>query len=409
MVGKTASPGHRAKKSLNILLVHNRYQRPGGEDAVMVGEKDLLMAGGHRVREYTRNNNEILQYGFWSKLTLAPRTVWGWDSYSEIKALVQQDRPDVVHFHNTFPLISPAAYYACSSANIPVVQTLHNYRLFCPAASFARDGRVCEECVEHTLWRSVRYACYRNSRPATATSALALAVHRMVGTWEQVVDCYISLTEFARNKLSEAGLPAGKIVVKPNFVHPDPLARTSTGNYAIFVGRLSEVKGIRTLLRVWRSRLQHIPLVVVGDGPLRASLENQPGGRTEKDIHFRGQLPRGNTLDVMKGARFVVFPSESYEGFPMTIAEAYACGLPVIASRLGSMAEIVEDGRTGLLFTPGDPADLAAKVDWAWAHTRAMEEMGRNARALYEQRYTAERNYKALMEIYRRVVDGRSD
>ena len=285
-----------------------------------------------------------------------------------------------------------------------MVQTLHNYRLFCPAATFFRDGHVCEECVQHTLWRSVRYACYRNSRPATATVALMLAVHRRRRTWTRQVDCYIALTEFSRRKFIEAGLPAEKVVVKPNFVHPDPRARNGRGEYALFVGRLSPEKGLHTLLDAWQRLRDRVPLRIVGDGPLRPELEADASRRGLSGVSFDGRLPHDQTLEAMKGARFLVFPSEWYEPFGLTIAEAFACGVPVVASRLGAIEEIVEDGRTGLHFTPGDPDVLAAKVEWAWTHPERMEEMGRAARAEYEAKYTAERNYQMLMDIYQRAI-----
>ncbi len=385
---------------MKILLVHNRYQQPGGEDTSMLAEEGLLRAAGHRVVEYTRHNDEIKDYGLGTKATLPLRTVWAWDSNREIKALLARERPDVAHFQNTFPLISPAAYYACRAAGVPVVQTLQNYRLLCPGATLLRAGRVCEDCVNRCLWPAVAHGCYRGSRPATATTALMLAAHRGLGTWTRLVDCYIALTEFGRQKFIEGGLPAEKIAVKPNLVHPDPSERGGTGEYALFVGRLSEEKGLRTLLAAWGRLNNRVPLEVVGDGPLRATIQNEAQHRTMGSIHFFGWMPRDRTLAAIKQARFLVFPSEWYEGFPLTIAEAFACGVPVICSRLGAMEEIVADGRIGLHFTRGDPDDLAAKVEWAWAHPEEMAAMGRAARAEYDAKYTAERNYPMLMKIY---------
>ncbi len=370
-------------------------------------EKELLSGFGHRVVEYARHNDEIKDYGMWKIATLAPRTVWAWDSYKEIRALLERERRDLAHFHNTFPLISPAAYYACRDAGVPVVQTLHNYRLVCPAATFFDGERVCEACVSHSLWRAVAHGCYRRSRAATATVALMLAVHRRLGTWTRLVDCYIAPTEFGRRKFVEAGLPEEKIVVKPNLVHPDPGARNGAGEYALFVGRLSPEKGLRTLLGAWGRLNRRVPLAIVGDGPLRAELAEQAAKRGASTISFHGRLTMDQTLAAMKRARFLVFPSKSYEGMPRTVIEAYACGVPVIASRLGAMEEIVDDGRTGLHFTAGDAEDLAAKVEWAWTHPNEMQEMGRAARAEYEAKYTAERNYQMLMGIYRRVLAAR--
>ena len=392
---------------MKILLVHNRYQQPGGEDTSALTEEGVLRAAGHGVVEYVRRNDEIKDYGLGSKATLPPRTIWGWDSYREIKTLLARERPDLAHFHNTFPLISPAAYYACREAGVPVVQTLHNYRLLCPAAAFLRRGSVCEECLDHGLWRGVLHGCYHNSRAETSAVALMLAVHRWLGTWTRLVDCYIALTEFGRQKFIEGGFPAEKIRVKPTLVHPDPGAREGRGEYVLFVGRLSEEKGLRTLLTAWGRLSDCIPLEIVGDGPLRPSLQNEAQRRMMRSIQFRGWMSRDRTVAATKQACFLVFPSEWYEGFPRAIAEALACGVPVICSRLGAMEEIVEDGRTGLHFTPGNADDLAAKVDWAWTHPKEMEAMGRAARAEYETKYTAERNYLMLMEIYQKVLGAR--
>jgi glycosyltransferase involved in cell wall biosynthesis len=406
-----------------VLVAHNRYQQPGGEDSSTDIETRVLSSAGHRVVEYVRDNGEIAAYGLWHKGTLGLRTVWAWDSYREIRRVLRAEKPHVAHFQNTFPLISPAAYYACREAGVPVVQTLHNYRLLCPAATLQNDGRVCEDCLGRSPWRGVPHACYRDSRAATAAVAL---VHRWLGTWSKMVDCYIALTQFARAKFIEGGLPAEKIVVKPNFVHPDPMAVNHQSpitnhqfpDYALFVGRLSPEKGVRTLLAAWQRLGSGIPLRVVGDGPLRAELEAQVsrlglsrvwrGKPAATSISFPGHLTPDHLTPVLKSARFLVFPSECYEGMPRTIIEAYACGVPVIASRLGAMQEIVEDGRTGLHFTPGDADDLAAKVDWAWTHPDEMQEMGRAARAEYEFKYTAERNYQMLMEIYQKVIGDRS-
>ncbi len=388
---------------MRALLVHNYYQEPGGEDAVFQAESDLLHASGHVVVDYVRYNDRIALNGPLSRLSMAVRTVWASDTRETLRSLLARERLDVAHFHNTFPLISPAAYDACKEAGLPVVQTLHNYRLFCPSANFFRDGHVCQECVDGTLWRGVRYGCYRDSRAATAAVAGMLAFHRQRQTWTKMVDCYIALTEFARAKFVAAGLPATKIVVKPNFVYPDPGPRRKPGDYAVFVGRLSTEKGLRTLLDTWDRLDGEIPLRIVGDGPLRAELELRKARRGLAGLGFLGWLSRGQTLAAMKGSRFLVFPSEWYECFPATLVEAFACGVPVIASRLGAMQEIVQDGKTGLHFTAGDSDDLAAKVEWAWSHPKELDQMGRAARAEYQAKYTAERNYRMLMEIYQGV------
>jgi glycosyltransferase involved in cell wall biosynthesis len=392
---------------LKIVIAHNSYQQPGGEDTVVSAEKALLVRAGNEVNQYFRHNNEIKSGGTCSNITLGFRTVWSSGSRNELYRLLKKWKPDIVHFHNTFPLISPAAYYACQEMGVPVVQTLHNYRLFCPAGAFFRDGRVCEDCLAKNRWQAVRHACFRQSRSATSAVVAMLSFHHWYGTWTKLVDCYIALSEFSRAKFIQAGLPAEKLVVKPNFVLPDPGIGVEQRDSAVFVGRLSEEKGLRTLVRAWGRMNPKYPLHVIGDGPLRDDLQSEITRSGSSSVHLNGRLPRDESLKALQGARVLVLPSNCYENFPMTIAEAYACGTPVLASRLGAMQEIVHDGRTGLHFTAGDADDLARKVEWAWAHPDEMREMGINARAEFEAKYTAEKNYEMLIAIYESVINNR--
>jgi len=392
---------------VKILVLHNRYQHAGGEDEVFAAESRLLRAAGHDVCEYVRTNDDIVVNGVGPRVRLALDTVWAGREQRSLRQVIARVRPDVAHFHNTFPLISPAAYYTCREAGVPVVQTLHNYRLLCPSANHYRAGTVCEACTTHGLHQAVRHACYRGSRAATGTVAAMLTFHRAIGTWNRLVDVYIALSAFARDKFIAGGLPPAKVVVKPNFVECDSPSRHEAGEGALFVGRFWPEKGVRTLLEAWRRLPQPVPLDLLGDGPERAELEALA---PREAVSFHGRVPRTTTLAAMRRAQFLVFPSEWYEGLPMTIVEAFACGLPVIASRLGTMSEVVTDGRTGLLFTPGDAVDLAAKVEWARSHPREMSEMGRAARVAFESTYTASRNLEALIGIYERAInETRSD
>jgi glycosyltransferase involved in cell wall biosynthesis len=390
---------------MRILLVHNSYQQPGGEDVVFEQERQMLERAGHTVTAYHRSNWEVAAYSGLRRLELIGRTVWATDTRQQFARLLDQEEPNLVHVHNTFLMVSPSIFSVCQEAHVPVVQTLHNYRLYCPAATFFRDGHICEECVEHSLLRGIAYGCYRESRAATAVVAFMLAVHRQRQTWNHV-NCYIALTEFARNKFLEAGLSKEKVFVKPNFVHPDPCAwPNNEGNYVLFVGRLSPEKRVSTMLAAWhRLKKLRIPLAIIGGGSQKAQLEREAHSQGLPTVTFHGQLNRERTIAAMRQARFLVFPSEWYENFPVTIAESFACGVPVICSRLGAMQEIVEDGRNGLHFTPGDADDLAEKVSWAWNHPEHMRSMGKEARQEYESKYTAEKNYPLLMEIYQRAV-----
>ena len=353
---------------------------------------------------YCRSNHEIEGLTALERLTVAKHSIWAVDIEREFSQLLAREHPDIVHVHNTFFMLSPSIYGACKAQGIPVVQTLHNFRLVCPAVTLFRDGNVCEECVDHGLWRGVYHGCYRDSRPATAAVALMLALHRRWGTWDKLVTCYIALTDSGRNKFIAGGLPAEKIVVKPNFVSPDPGERELAGEYALFVGRLSREKGLSTLLQAWRRLPQHYRLDIAGDGPERERLESQARENGLSNVQFRGRLSHEDTITAIKGARCLIVPSRWYETFGMSIAEAFACGTPVICSRLGAMQELVADGHTGLHFSSGDPNDLAAKVEQAWSHPNEMIAMGRRARAEYKAKYTAERNYPMLMDIYKRAL-----
>jgi glycosyltransferase involved in cell wall biosynthesis len=390
--------------AVKILLVHNEYQQPGGEDVVFEHEKRILERGGHEVVTYRRSNHEIEELSAIGRGALMFRTVWASDTYHDFGTLLEREKPDVVHVHNTFVMISPSIFSACRKRGIPVVQTLHNFRLLCPGAQFLRDGKICEDCVDHSLLRSVWHGCYRDSRPATASVALMLAWHRRAGTWDELVDRHIALTDFARNKFIASGFAPDKIVVKPNFVDPDPGAKQNPGTSALYVGRLSKEKGLHTLLDAWKLLPKSCSLDIVGDGPEREELEAEAHRSGLYSIQFRGRLSHEESLAAMKSAGFLILPSEWYEGFPMTIAESFACGTPIICSKLGAMEEIVDESRTGLHFTPGDSEDLARKVEWAFAHPSELATMGRAARQEYEDHYTSERAYTQLMTIYEQTL-----
>jgi glycosyltransferase involved in cell wall biosynthesis len=326
--------------------------------------------------------------------------VWNQALYRSIRERIRKSRPDVVHVHNTLPLISPSVFHAAHAEQTPVVLTLHNYRLLCPGGLLLRDGKICQKCTGRTVaWPGVVHGCYRGSRTATGVVAAMLTTHHLLGTWTSRIDTYVALTDFARRKFIEGGLPGSRLIVKPNFQSPDPGSGDHAGGYGLFVGRLSSEKGLRTLISAWKNN--RIPLKIVGDGPDVSLVRSSEGGI----IHGLGMLPKNEVLALMQSASFLVFPSLCYEGFPLTIVEAFATGLPVIASRLGSAAEIVEDGRTGLHFNPGDPTDLAAKISWAVDHPGEMREMGCQARAEYELKYTAAKNYEMLISIYEKVIE----
>lgn len=383
---------------MRILMVHNRYQQHGGEDTVYDAEVALLRQYGHTVTEFTRDNSTLVGR---SRVGVAALSVWSGSSRDALSSLAVKVRPDIVHIHNTHLIITPSAYYLSTAARVPIVQTLHNFRLLCPNALLFRQGRVCEKCVGKSVaWPGVLHRCYRDSRAATLAVATTLAVHSGLGTWQKRIHRYIALTQFARAKFIEGGLPPDRIAVKPNFAFDRSTDTEFSvgGAGALFVGRLSKEKGIRTLLDAWRDL--KVPLNLVGDGPLRAVVQEHEN----PFIQICGPRSPEEVANSMRQAAFLVLPSECYEGFAVVIAEAFCHGLPVIASSLGAMAEAIIDGECGLLFSPGNVSELAAKVRWAASHPEEMAQMGLNARRRYEERYSPEANYSNLMGIYDEAV-----
>lgn len=386
-------------KPLNILAVHNYYQYPGGEDTVFSLEKTLLQKNGHSVSEFTDNNARIGSLGV---LNAAAQTIWSRSSYQRIKKILQETKPDIVHSHNTFLLISPSIYFACAEMSIPVIQTLHNYRLICPNAYLFRNGASCEECVKMAFpFPGIRYACYRDSYSQSAVVAGMLGFHRLMRTWQTKVDRFIALTDFARAKFIQGGLPEDKIVVKPNFViDVSESSADKLNRYALYVGHLSFEKGIPDLLSAWASL--KIPLKIIGDGPLAQTVQETAGKL--KHIEYLGSVHHDEVKKLLSQASFLVFPSKLYEGLPMTVIEAFSTGIPVIAAKVGARVELIHDHSTGLLYDPVDASNLASCASWLWQQPEERKKMGREARRDYENKYTPEKNYEMLMDIYKQVL-----
>ncbi len=381
--------------ALRVLVVHNRYQRPGGEDVVAQDEAALLGRHGHAVEVYTRHNDELERM---SALPAAAQTLWSTRTTKEIGALCAAFHPDVIHAHNTFPLVSPSLYWAASRAGVPVVQTLHNFRPLCVQAMFLRHHRVCDDCLGRIPWRGVVRRCYRDSAAHSAVLAASITLHRALGTLRDRVARYIALSEFSRDKFVAGGLPASKIAVKPNFADIAAPQPGEERRGALYVGRLSDEKGVGVLAGAL-GLAAGVRLEAIGDGPARASMEAQPQARV------LGWLPQREVTERMRRAAYLVMPSIWYEAFPRTLVEGFASGLPVIASRIGALAELIEHGRNGLLFEPGSPRALARSLAWAEAFPEKMRGMGERARADYEARFTPERNYRQLLGIYRDAID----
>lgn len=383
-------------KQMRILSVHNRYQIRGGEDESRESEEKMLREHGHIVDVYEENNDRVATL---SKTQMAARTIWSTESYQVVEQRLKKNSYDILHVQNFFPLISPSIYYAAKAAGVPVIQTLRNYRLFCPNALFFRDGKVCEDCLGKAIpYPGILHGCYRESRIASSGVAAMLITHRALKTWENKVDLFITLTNFARQKCIEGGLHADKIVVKPNFVSPDPGIGKGEGGYALFVGRLSAEKGLDTLLSAWEQLDKQIPLKIVGDGPLAEKVIE--AAKRLPQVEWLGRKPVAEVHALMGNAMFLVFPSKWYETFGRVAVEAFAKGTPVIAAEIGAIAELVESGRTGLTFQPNNSQDLAAKVERLLANPAQLAQMRLEVRKEFLAKYTAEQNYQQLHDIY---------
>jgi glycosyltransferase involved in cell wall biosynthesis len=398
----------RDKRPLKVLIVHNFYQNPGGEDGVFFDEAKLLESHGHEVIRFSVHNDRVKDQ---SALSLARDTVWNSSIHAELKAMVRKERPDVAHFHNTFPIVSPAAYYAVREEGVAVVQTLHNFRMLCPGSTFFREGQICEKCLGKTIpWPSLVHKCYRGSLGATGATTVMIGVHRARGTLENQVDAYIAMTEFSRSKFIAGGLPGERIHVKPNFVDESLAAApgTGSGGYGVFVGRLIPEKGVPTVLKAWRLMHNESPppplLNMLGLGTLKSEVE--AAAAEIPSIKYLGQIPPADVFSLLREAQFLVFPSEWYEPFGRIAAEAFAAGTPVLASNLGSLAQMIDSNRTGLLFEPGNPASLAAAVRKI-AENPDLSQMRFQARREYETRYTAKANYEMLTRVYESAVEHR--
>lgn len=385
---------------MRVLVAHNFYQHEGGEEQVVKNERQLLQDAGHDYHFYCEDNEGIVDLT--SKIAAFRDVAYSAKSRAKFEQVLTDIRPDVVHVHNYFPLITPSIFYACKARGVPVVHTLHNYRIACASGVLMRNGKVCEKCLGGSPLWGVAHRCYRGSLVGSIATARMIGAQQRKGTWQTQVDRFIALTQFERDKFIQAGVPEDRMVIKPNFI-ADPDVHKSHAHYqrqsALFVGRLSPEKGLRSLLEAWRNI--DYPLRIVGDGPMLEELQRT----APPHVTVVGRLPNAEVHAEMGRAAFLVMPSTWYEGFPVTLVEALACGLPVLASRIGSLEELIEEGRTGRLFTPDDADDIRRAVETVRSNPSELAAMSGAARALYEARYSAEANLAQLIAIYEAARD----
>ncbi len=387
---------------MKVLLVHGAYQQFGGEDSVVRAEKELLERHGDEVLLYSRHNDEIKQFSVVQKVNFFPQTVYSPKTTREIGDAVRSFRPDVAFVHNVYPLISPSAYHELHSLGVPAVQVLHNFRPFCPNGLFYTQGKVCEDCKGGNYLNAVRKRCYKDSYLLSGLYALTLGANRLAGMVNKITG-FICLTEFFKIKMLEAGVPENKLFVRPNFVYAPSLSpAASDGKYAIYMGRLSPEKGCWTLIRAFE-QLPHIPLKILGTGPLEQELQDYVRQKGIGNIQFLGFKSGEEKWQLLRNSLCLVVPSEWYENFPVTVLEAFMAAKPVIASRMGGLPYIVEDGQCGLLFEAGKVNELIQKIQYLVDDPANATRMGACGRRLSETKYGPEQGYSNLMAIFSQV------
>lgn len=387
---------------MKILIVHNQYLHPGGEDEVVNAEVEMLRQFGHEVVLFEKNNSEIQKFSVFKKVTFVLGNVrFSKDVYTELLKFIKIQKPDIAHFHNIYLRVTPAAYDACVDSKVPIVQTLHNYRPICPSGTFFRNNIICEDCLEKGNKSVVINRCWRNSYLQSYVLVNALNSALKNDVYSKKIDMFIALSKFSKEKMVQNGYDKNRIVIKPNFLESSLVNIDKKGEYILFIGALREYKGILTLMEAWEKNKNRIKLKIVGSGPLETTLEKK---YSHKNLEFLGQQTLKDTIKYIQQSRFVVVPSECYETFSRVTMEAYSCGKPVLASRLGALQDIVIDGKTGLFFEPGNVGDLAEKINYLNNRVDLIKEFGINSRKIFEEKYTVTTNYNSLIKIYKTVL-----
>lgn len=392
---------------MKIAIVHSRYRSaaPSGENRVVDQEAAALAADGHEVVRFERHSDDIEGWSVARKATLPASVVWNGSAGRELKSLLRSQRPDVVHIHNTFPLLSASVLYACRDAGVPVVATIHNYKLACASGDFFRDGAVCHSCADGMPAAAVRHGCYRGSRAATLPVALAVVAHRRA--WQSLVAAYICISAAQRDLLRGVGLPQERVFVRHNMIPPRSVRQQTRQPVVVYAGRLDAAKGLHVLMAGWDRYLQSgsspgLGLVIAGSGPLEEAVASW--ARTRPSVHVAGQLDPGACADAMAAARAVILPSAWEETFGLAAVEAMALGVPPVAAGHGSFPELITDGVDGVLFRPGDPSSLASVFAVADTDPRRFEEYGERARKTYEQRFNPADSLQELIRIYEQAI-----
>jgi glycosyltransferase involved in cell wall biosynthesis len=389
---------------MKILIIHNHYLEKGGEDEVVNAETKLLTERGHKVILYEKSNEHIRSMPFFKKLFFFLRELnFSRTTYKEVKEIIKREKPDIAHIHNIFICVTPSVYFALKEENVPIVQSLHNYRFFCIKGTFFDQGAVCEKCKGRQFFNAVIRKCWRNSFLLSFLSAKILEKGEF---FLKKIDSFIVTSEFSRDKFIELGFDKERIHLKVNFLTIEPEESNRDGNYALFLGRLVDYKGIETLIKAFKIS-SPFNLKIVGDGPLKK--EVQDFASSHANVEWLGKIGRDSVLEAIKNSSFVIFPSECYENMPVVIMESFVFSKPVLASKLGAVKDFVINGVNGILFEPGNEKDLAAKISYLFSHNKERIEMGKNANRFYRERFDKEKNYQDLMDIYTKTINSKKN
>lgn len=357
----------------------------------------MLRDLGHEVFTHERHSDDIAKMSLCSKAGVALRVIWSPRDYLEMRDTCRTIHPDVVHIHNTFPLISVAAAVAAHRAGVPVVMTLHNHRLYCPAGTLMRDGVLCFDCVGRRPIPGLVHGCYRGSRISSVPITASIGIHGMLRTWDRHVSIFLTMNRFSRDLAVHSGLSEQKMVIKPHFVEEPRVVRQGVGDRGVYVGRLSAEKGVLWLIEAWRCSLG--PLTIIGDGPLRSTVL-EISRRKGLDVQLLGRLSREAARAVLAEARYLIMPSLCLETFGLAAVEAMSAGVPVVVPRLGGLPELCDGGRGGVTYDPGSSSSMYAAV--ARVRDRSTSELiGQQARRIYVEKYSYAAVGDQLERIYR--------
>lgn len=392
-------------KKERVLVVHNYYQIPGGEDVVVNNESEMLRKNGHEVFKYVRHNNELKGISKLKMTKLLVDTLFSCKTYFDIRKVIKEKKIDIIHVHNTLPLISPSVYYAAWSMKKPVIQTMHNFRMVCPKGTFTRNGKVCEACLSKGLKQSLKYRCYQGTLTSTLPLYIMLKIHRFIGTYQKV-NGYIALTDFSKKKLSTLVKDSNKIFVKPNFVNGkfSPKIQEKKEDYFVFIGRLEEIKGTDFLVEAWRE-INRKKLYIIGDGPDREKIEDFIKRNKINNVKMLGFLDKEKAMQLISKSIAVIIPSQCYEGFPMTIVESFSNSVPVIAGNIGNLKTIIKDRDNGFLFKYDNQEDLIRVVNFVIDNPELTERIGQKGFEEFVDKYNEIENYKYLKNIYNKVQE----